>query len=130
MRKRGLGKAGVFDDYFAMLAGLSETARLVQMFDSTVLRAHVSAAGAKRRREGQALGRSRGEFDTKTHLKTDHDGLPMPFELTGGEASDSPMFAALIDAGPDEAARAGRGSRDPVSEGPQGDPGALRPRAL
>lgn len=42
-----LGKAGVFEDYFAMLAGLSETAHLVQMFDSTVIRAHVSAAGAK-----------------------------------------------------------------------------------
>lgn len=42
-----LGKAGVFEDFFAMLAGLSETARLVQMFDSTIIRAHVSAAGAK-----------------------------------------------------------------------------------
>ena len=42
-----LGKAGVFEDYFAMLAGLSGTAHLVQMFDSTVIRAHVSAAGAK-----------------------------------------------------------------------------------
>lgn len=42
-----LGKSGVFEDYFAMLAGLSETAHLVQMFDSTVIRAHVSAAGAK-----------------------------------------------------------------------------------
>lgn len=42
-----LSKAGVFEDFFAMLAGLSETAHLVQMFDSTVVRAHVSAAGAK-----------------------------------------------------------------------------------
>lgn len=42
-----LGKSGVFEDYFAMLAGLSETAHIVQMFDSTVIRAHVSAAGAK-----------------------------------------------------------------------------------
>ena len=42
-----LGKAGVFEDYLAMLAGLSGTAHLVQMFDSTVIRAHVSAAGAK-----------------------------------------------------------------------------------
>ena len=36
-----LSKAGVFDDFFAMLAGLSETAHLVQMFDSTVVRAHL-----------------------------------------------------------------------------------------
>jgi transposase len=42
-----LSKAGVFEDFFAMLAGLSGTAHLVQMFDSTIIRAHVSAAGAK-----------------------------------------------------------------------------------
>ena len=42
-----LSKAGVFEAFFEALAGLSETAPLVQMFDSTVVRAHVSAAGAK-----------------------------------------------------------------------------------
>lgn len=42
-----LGKSGGFEDYFAMLTSLSETAHIVQMFDSTVIRAHVSAAGAK-----------------------------------------------------------------------------------
>jgi transposase len=39
-------------------------------------------------------------------LKTDFDGLPMAFELTGGEAADSPQFETLIDAGPDAVARA------------------------
>ena len=42
-----LSKAGVFDEFFDPLASLSSSARLVQMFDSTVVRAHVSAAGAK-----------------------------------------------------------------------------------
>jgi transposase len=42
-----LSKAGVFEDFFDTLAGLSSTAHLIQMFDSTVVRAHVSAAGAK-----------------------------------------------------------------------------------
>ncbi|MEZ5930392.1 MAG: transposase [Alphaproteobacteria bacterium] len=42
-----LSKAGVFEDHFALLADLSDTAHLVQMFDSTIMRAHVSAAGAK-----------------------------------------------------------------------------------
>jgi transposase len=51
-----LGKAGVFEDFFAMLAGLSETAQLVQMFDSTVVRAHVSAAGAKGGRRARRSG--------------------------------------------------------------------------
>ncbi len=42
-----LSRAGVFEAFFAELAALSKTAHLVQMFDSTVIRAHVSAAGAK-----------------------------------------------------------------------------------
>ncbi len=42
-----LSRAGVFEAFFAELAVLSKTAHLVQMFDSTVIRAHVSAAGAK-----------------------------------------------------------------------------------
>jgi hypothetical protein len=36
----------------------------------------------------------------------DHDGPPIAFELTGGEAADAPMFEALIDAGPDDPPRA------------------------
>ena len=42
-----LSRAGVFEAFFEALAALSETAHLVQMFDSTIVRAHVSAAGAK-----------------------------------------------------------------------------------
>ncbi len=42
-----LSQSGVFELFFETLASLSETAPLVQMFDSTVVRAHVSAAGAK-----------------------------------------------------------------------------------
>ena len=42
-----LREAGVFEAFFETLASLSGTAHLVQMFDSTVVRAHVSAAGAK-----------------------------------------------------------------------------------
>ena len=42
-----LSKSGVFEEFFDQLAGLSSSVNLVQMFDSTVVRAHVSAAGAK-----------------------------------------------------------------------------------
>lgn len=42
-----LSRTGTFEAFFQALAGLSRTAHLVQMFDSTVIRAHVSAAGAK-----------------------------------------------------------------------------------
>jgi transposase len=41
-----LSKAGVFEA-FDTLASMSPTAHLIQMFDSTIVRAHVSAAGAK-----------------------------------------------------------------------------------
>ena len=62
-----LSKAGVFEDWFALLAGLSGTAHLVQMFDSTVVRAHVSAAGAKggrtaRRSAARAAGSARNSI--------------------------------------------------------------------
>ncbi|MGH6838693.1 MAG: hypothetical protein ACREDT_07805, partial [Methylocella sp.] len=41
-----LRQSGVFEAFFEVFASLSETAHLVQMFDSTVIRAQVSAAGA------------------------------------------------------------------------------------
>ncbi len=42
-----LSRTGTFEAFFEALAGLTETANLVQMFNSTIARAHVSAAGAK-----------------------------------------------------------------------------------
>jgi transposase len=50
-----LSQSGIFEMFFEMLASLSKTADLVQMFDSTVVRAHVSAAGAK---GGKSIRRS------------------------------------------------------------------------
>jgi transposase len=52
-----LSQSGVFEAFFEALAAMSQTARLVQMFDSTVVRAHVSAAGAK---GGKKIRRSAG----------------------------------------------------------------------
>jgi transposase len=42
-----LSQSGRFEAFFLTLAGCSRSAGLVQMFDSTSIRAHVSAAGAK-----------------------------------------------------------------------------------
>jgi transposase len=50
-----LSQSGVFELFFETLASVSKTADLVQMFDSTVVRAHVSAAGAK---GGKSIRRS------------------------------------------------------------------------
>jgi transposase len=42
-----LSRSRVFEAFFQLLAERSKTAHLVQFFDSTTARAHVSAAGAK-----------------------------------------------------------------------------------
>ena len=106
-----LSQTGVFEAFFDALASLSRTAHLVQMFDSTIVRAHVSAAGAKGGPDGQALGRSRGGFSSKIHLKVDLEGLPLAFHLTEGQASDSPQFEILLDLGPDIVPRAAVGDK-------------------
>ena len=51
-----LSKAGVFEAFFDTLASMSATAHLIQMFDSTIVRAHVSAAGAKGGKKGRRWG--------------------------------------------------------------------------
>jgi transposase len=60
----------------------------------------------KRGQQNQALGRSRGGFSCKIHLKTDFDGLPLAFHLTGGEVSDSTQLKTSLDIGPDITPRA------------------------
>jgi transposase len=50
-----LSKAGVFEAFFDTLASMSSSAHLLQMFDSTIVRAHVSAAGAKGGRTARLL---------------------------------------------------------------------------
>ena len=74
VRKRfwRLSRSGTFEAFFDALAAMSETAHLVQVFDSTLVRAHVSAAGAK----GAARSGARPlAWRTKIHLKTDFGRL-------------------------------------------------------
>lgn len=81
--------------------------------DSTVMRAHQHAAGARRDPEQQveppagpgevepadhALGRSRGGWTTKLHLACDQGCRVLSLLLTPGQAGDSPQFAAMLDA--------------------------------
>lgn len=62
-----LSKAGLFETFFDHLAALSSSAQLVQMFDSTVVRAHVSAAGAKGgRRARRSAARAAGSRPRST----------------------------------------------------------------
>ena len=49
--------------------------------------------------EGEALGRSRGGFSTKVHLRAEGGGKPITFVLTGGERHESRMLPALLSRG-------------------------------
>ncbi len=44
-----------------------------------------------------ALGRSRGGFSTKLHIRADASGLPLAFALTGGERHDLTAVPELLD---------------------------------
>lgn len=66
-----LSQSGVFEAFFEALAAMSETAHLVQMFDSTVVRAHVSAAGAKGGKKAMRSGvRAAGSRRKSTSKRT------------------------------------------------------------
>jgi transposase len=72
----------------------------LHFLDSTVVRAHQHAAGARKagREPGdEALGRSRGGFTI--HVRCEGYGKPITFALTGGQAHDSQQAIALIDRG-------------------------------
>lgn len=67
------------------------------MIDSTVVRAHACAAGARGSSEqDEALGRSRGGFTTKIHVVTDGLGNPLDFVVTGGQVADISQAEALL----------------------------------
>ncbi len=104
-----LSRTGTFEAFFQALAGLSRTAHLVASRADVRQHHHPCAClggRGKGGQQGQALGRSRGGFGAKIHLKCDFEGLPLDFHLTGGEASDSRQFETLLDIGPDVTPRA------------------------
>ncbi|MFJ6727391.1 IS5 family transposase [Streptomyces sp. NPDC091281] len=66
--------------------------------DSTIVRAHQHAAGAKKGLRDPALGRSRGGLTSKVHLACDGRGRPLGFVVTGGNTNDCTQFTAVMEA--------------------------------
>jgi transposase len=79
----------------------------VHFVDSTIVRAHQHAAGARGGQTGEALGRSRGGFSTKIHVRADRRGKPLVLLVTAGERHDQTMFEPLMQQG--QIQREGRG---------------------
>ena len=70
----------------------------VLLLDSTIIRAHQHAAGAKgSTAQAEALGRSRGGFSTKIHVACDGLGKPVTIILTPGQDHDITQGPALIE---------------------------------
>ncbi|WP_392973500.1 IS5 family transposase [Streptomyces sp. LN245] len=66
--------------------------------DSTVVRAHQHAAGARGASQPRPLGRSRGGLTSKIHLACDALGRPLAFTVTGGNTNDCTQFTAVMEA--------------------------------
>ncbi|WP_240796607.1 IS5 family transposase [Streptomyces sp. RFCAC02] len=67
--------------------------------DSTVVRAHQHAAGARKGGlRDPALGRSRGGLTSKIHLACDAVGRPLAFTVTGGNTNDCTQFTTVMEA--------------------------------
>ncbi|MGW3366608.1 IS5 family transposase [Streptosporangium canum] len=70
--------------------------------DSTIVRAHQHAAGARKKGAlahepgDHAIGRSRGGLTTKIHLAADDHCRPPAFHLTAGQAGDAPAFTEVM----------------------------------
>ena len=73
-----LSQSGVFEAMFDALAATSSTAHLVQMLDSTIARAHVSAAGAKGGRTAKPSAGRAAASRPRSISKPTSAGCPSP----------------------------------------------------
>jgi transposase len=98
-------RLGVWTLMVKLILALLDTAGLLEWIvsvDSTTIRAHQSAAGARKRPvpgepDDHALGRSRGGWSTKIHLAADTTQSVMALKLTAGQRADSPQFGPVLD---------------------------------
>lgn len=90
--------SGLWDVMLEALADGGGDAGLPQMIDSTSIRAHPCAAGGKGGTHRQGLGRSRGGFTSKLHIRGSAHGLPIALHVTAGQEADRSNYDALMEA--------------------------------
>ncbi len=68
--------------------------------DSTIVRAHQHAAGARKKKGGsatQGLGRSRGGFSSKILVTAADEATAVEVEVVPGQANDAPLLEPMLD---------------------------------
>ncbi|MGO8865951.1 MAG: IS5 family transposase [Alphaproteobacteria bacterium] len=87
-------RRGIWRRIFDKLASKSRDS--LYLIDSTIVKAHRAASGAKGEKN-QAIGISRGGRSTKIHANVDSKGRPLNFTLTGGQVHDSQVVEEVLD---------------------------------
>lgn len=90
-------KKGVMTEIFKFLSRLNDAQWL--FIDGSIVKTHQDGANVKAPNE-QAIGKSRGGNSTKIHLAVDSGGLPVHFELSGGQAHDVSYGETLVTSSP------------------------------
>ncbi|AYA40254.1 IS5 family transposase [Xenorhabdus nematophila] len=100
-------KKGILQLIFKGLSKITDTEWL--FIDGTLVRTHPDSAGAASD-DDEAIGKSCGGLSTKIHLAVDSGGLPVHFELSGGQVHDSVHAESLVsESPPSEAVIADKG---------------------
>jgi transposase len=111
-------KQGVWQRVFESLQEAAQQAGRINwrihFVDATIVRAHQHAAGAAHSSpEAEGLGRSRGGWSTKLHVRVEGDGKPMTFILTPGQQHESTVAQQLLEQGAVSTGRSGPPRRRP-----------------
>lgn len=65
-----------------------------EFIDGSIVKAHQHSAGAASD-DNQAIGKSKGGNTTKIHMAVESNGMPIEFEITGGEIHECKIAAKL-----------------------------------
>lgn len=112
---RAWSRDGTWAAILTMLQARADAAGLIDWdvsVDSTIVRAHQHAAGARKHSAAQieppggvadepddhGLGRSRGGWTTKLHLACEQGQKILAVVVTGGQRGDSPQFPVVLEA--------------------------------
>jgi len=90
-------KKGVLQKLFQSISSDNDPEWL--FIDGSIVKAHQDSSGAASSSD-EAIGKSRGGSSTKIHLAVDSGGLPVYFEISGGQINDIIHAQSLVSAAP------------------------------